>query len=72
MSREVVLSALAALGCHALLLFGLRMEKGAHPLPVADTEVEVSLVEDAPQAPAPPSVHTTVDSRMPGKALQCL
>ena len=57
MSREVVISALAALGCHALLLFGLRMEKGALPLPVADTEVEVSLVEAAPQAPAPPAAE---------------
>ena len=57
MSREVLISALAALGCHALLLFGLRLEKGALPLPVADTEVEVSLVAAAPQAPAPPAAE---------------
>ena len=57
MSREVLISALAALGCHALLLFGLRLETGALPLPVTDTEVEVSLVAAAPQVPAPPAAE---------------
>lgn len=57
MSREVLISAVVALGCHALLLFGLRLEKGAVPLPVADTEVEVGLVAAAPQAPAPPAAE---------------
>ena len=64
MSREVLISAVAALGCHALLLFGLRLETGALPLPVTDTEVEVSLVAAAPAPPAakvaPPPVAEPV------------
>ena len=54
MNREALLSAVVALGCHALLLFGLRWGDGARPQPVAETEVEVSLVEAAPPAPAAP------------------
>ena len=52
MNREVLISGVVALGCHALLLFGLRWGNVARPQPVADTEVEVSLVEAAPAAPA--------------------
>lgn len=54
MNREALISGVVALGCHALLLFGLRLGNGAHPLPVEDSEVEVSLVEAAPPAPAAP------------------
>ena len=54
MNREALISGVVALGCHALLLFGLRSGNGARPLPVADSEVEVSLVEAAPAAPAAP------------------
>ncbi len=53
MSRAIVISALTALACHALLLFGLRLETRAMPLPVADDAVEVSLVPTTPPSPAP-------------------
>ncbi|MCE9609118.1 MAG: energy transducer TonB [Chthoniobacter sp.] len=52
MSREGFICVVVALGCHALLLFGVHLGKGARPLPVAQPEVEVSLVEAAPAAPA--------------------
>lgn len=54
MNREVLISGVVALGCHALLLFGLRWGNVARPLPVADTAVEVSLVEAAPPPAAEP------------------
>ena len=60
MNREVIISAVVALGCHALLLFGLRLEKGARPLPLGDTAVEVSLVEAAPPSPAPPAAEVAL------------
>jgi len=54
-SREVFICGVVALGGHALLLFGVALGKGARPLPVAESEVEVSLVEAAPAAPAAPA-----------------
>ncbi len=55
MNREVLISVVVAIGCHGLLLFGFGLEKGARPLPMSatPTEVEVGLVEAAPQSPAP-------------------
>ncbi len=46
------MAAAVALLCHALLLFGFRLETGAVPLPAAETAVDVDLVAAA-AAPAP-------------------
>lgn len=49
----MLVSAAGAIGLHAWLLFGARVGTPAVPLPVADTAVEVSLVEAAPAAIEP-------------------
>ena len=51
-SREWIIAGVVALGCHALLLFGFRLETTAVLLPTADTAVDVDLVATA-SAPAP-------------------
>ncbi|MDR3406119.1 MAG: TonB family protein [Chthoniobacter sp.] len=51
--RWVVAGGVALL-CHALLLFGFRVETAAVPLPASDSAVDVDLVAVAP-APEPPA-----------------
>jgi len=68
-NREWIFAAMAALGLHALLLCGFRLETAAIPLPAADTAIDVSLVA-APPAPAVPPAPPTPPPPEPAPPLQ--
>jgi protein TonB len=71
MKRELGAGFLAAVGLHALVLFGLRLETPAHPLALSDepSPVDVSLVaappEPAPAAPTPAEPAATPEPVQP-------